>query len=409
MFSAKGQLMIDTMQDLILKPVRIATSKPARQTYLNTVLFMITSLILLGLAVLAYVVFYYSYVPQIGIEHVIHLQYGDGPHPYGITALDTSLISQQPYDVSLALHLPRSPPNIHQGNFMLSLSLLSASYTPPPISTDASSTNPVARSILAFSKDHLLLSSRRPAILTYTSRFVSLSERLFALPLYIIGLKDESEVLHVPMAESTTFPRGRKNIPAFAVLELQAGQEVQVYGAKITFTARFRGLRWIMYNHRVISFLLFTGAFWVFEVLFAILGWLAARAIFGMKAWGQIKSEEMNADATPGIGIKNEDGESDEPDLSDTPRTFPTYGRQAPLRFVPKIKDEPLIKSEDGEEYAASEDKGLVEADDEDEEGGEIVDYRRGVTDSGIGTSFSEAGERAGVKRRSSRRGRNEM
>ncbi|PBP25436.1 tubulin-tyrosine ligase, partial [Diplocarpon rosae] len=397
---------MDTMQDLILKPVRIATSKPARQTYLNTVLFTVTSLILLGLAVLAYIVFYYSYVPQIGIEHVIHLQYGDGPHPYGITTLDTSLISQQPYDVSLALHLPRSLPNIQQGNFMLSLSLLSASYTPLPVTADASSTNPVAGSILAPSKDHLLLSSRRPAILTYTSRFVSLSERLFALPLYIMGLKDESEVLHVPMAESTTFPRGRKNIPAFAVLELQAGQEVQVYGAKITFTARFGGLRWIMYNHRIISFLLFTGAFWIFEVLFAILGWLTARAIFAMKAGGEVKSEEMNADASP--GIKNEDEESDELDLSDTPRTFPTYGRQAPLRFVPKVKDEPLIKNEDGEEYAASEGQGLVDADDEDEEGSGTVDYRRGVTDSGIGTSFSEAGERAGVKRRRSRRGRNE-
>jgi hypothetical protein len=64
------------MQDLILTPVRVATSKPARQTYLNTFLFMITSSILLGLAVLAYILFYLNYVPQIGIERVIHLQYG---------------------------------------------------------------------------------------------------------------------------------------------------------------------------------------------------------------------------------------------------------------------------------------------------------------------------------------------
>ena len=60
----------------MLKPVRVATSKPARQTYLNTILFMITSSILLGLAVFAYILFYYNYVPQIGIERVIHLQYG---------------------------------------------------------------------------------------------------------------------------------------------------------------------------------------------------------------------------------------------------------------------------------------------------------------------------------------------
>ena len=62
-------------QDLIMKPVRVATSKPAQQTYLNTILFMVTSSILLGLAVFAYILFYLNYVPQIGIERIIHLQY----------------------------------------------------------------------------------------------------------------------------------------------------------------------------------------------------------------------------------------------------------------------------------------------------------------------------------------------
>jgi hypothetical protein len=66
------------MQDLILKPVRVATSKPAQQTYLNTILFMTTSAILLGFAVFAYILFYFNYVPQIGIERIIHLQYGYG-------------------------------------------------------------------------------------------------------------------------------------------------------------------------------------------------------------------------------------------------------------------------------------------------------------------------------------------
>jgi hypothetical protein len=39
---------------------------------------MITSAILLGLAVIAYVLFYFNYVPQIGVERVVHLQYGFG-------------------------------------------------------------------------------------------------------------------------------------------------------------------------------------------------------------------------------------------------------------------------------------------------------------------------------------------
>ncbi|KAJ5047537.1 uncharacterized protein L3040_003360 [Drepanopeziza brunnea f. sp. 'multigermtubi'] len=387
---------MNTLQDLILKPVRVATSKPARQTYLNSLLFLISSAVLFGVAVFAYILFYYCYIPQIDIDRVIHLQYGDGPHPYGIAALSTSLTSQQAYDISLSLHLPRSPPNLHRGNFMLSLSLLSPSYTPLP------STTPIAGPTLALSKDHVLFSSRRPAILTYTSRLVSLSERLFSLPLYVLGLKHESEVLHIPMAESASFLRGRKNIPAFAMLELQAGQDVQVYGARITFKARFGGLRWVMYNHRIMSFVVFTAAFWISEVLFAALGWLLARMVLGGK---DVKTEVKEEGDGSAVGVKDDQGESDEPDLSDTPRTFPTYGRQAPLIFVPKIKDEPPVKDEDSEEFVAMEGTGLVEADDEDDEA--VGDYRRGMTDSGIGTSLSEGGERVGLSRRRSRGKRN--
>ncbi|KAH7342211.1 putative adipose-regulatory protein-domain-containing protein [Rhexocercosporidium sp. MPI-PUGE-AT-0058] len=393
--------------DLILKPVRVATSKPARQTYLNTILFMITSSILFGLAVFAYILFYYNYVPQIGIERVIHLQYGDGPHPYGITSLDSSLVSQQAYDITLVLHVPRSPPNLQQGNFMLSLSLLSPTYKPLPSTTDASPLTPITGPTLALSKGDILFSSRRPALLTYTSRLVSLSERLLALPLYILGLKHESEILHIPMAESASFPRGRKNIPGFAMLELQAGQEVQVYAAKITFKARFGGLRWLMYNYRVISFVIFTAAFWLSEVLFTAIGWLAVRAIFatGGDVKKEVKGEEGSGNL---VGVKKEGEESDELNLSDTARTFPTYGRQAPLRYESTRKDEPQVKDEDSEEYAALERGGLAEADDEDEEEEDgIGGYRGGRTDSGLGTSFSEGGERGSVKRRKSRGGKN--
>jgi seipin len=63
------------LQDLILRPVRIASSKQAQQTYLNTVLLLTTSTVLLGLAAFAYVLFYMS-IPQIRIERIVHLQFG---------------------------------------------------------------------------------------------------------------------------------------------------------------------------------------------------------------------------------------------------------------------------------------------------------------------------------------------
>lgn len=59
-----------------MKPVRIATSKPAQKTYLNTALLFVTSLILLGFAVFGYVLFYWNYVPRIGIERPVHWQFG---------------------------------------------------------------------------------------------------------------------------------------------------------------------------------------------------------------------------------------------------------------------------------------------------------------------------------------------
>jgi len=161
-----------------------------------------------------------------------------------------------------------------------------------------------------------------------------------------------------------------------------------------------------MYNHRILSFLIFTSAFWIAEVLFTAVGWLAVRAIFstGAEVKKEVKGEETDGSVT---GVKKEGEETDELDLSDTPRTFPTYGRQAPLRYVSTGKDEPQVKDEDSEEYAALERGGLAEADDEDEDDGEDVGgYRGARTDSGIGTSFSEGGERGSVKRRKSKGGR---
>lgn len=276
---------------------------------------------------------------------------------------------------------------------MLSLSLLPPTYKPlPPASTSLlKSTNTV-------SAEDVLFSSRRPAILTYTSRLVSLSERLFSLPLYIFRLRQESEILHIPMAESQSFPKGWKNVPGYVMLELQAGQEVQVYDVRVLFTARFGGLRWLMYNHRIVSFFIFTSAFWFSECVFTVLGWLAVRAIFTPKQ--EVKSELVKGEDTD-ASLKIEGAEeTDEPDLSDTPRTFPTYGRQVPLRYVPKVKEE------DNEEFIMDEtaiQPLTAEADDEDEE--ELEAYKGG-RDSGIGTSFSEGGERSGVTRRRSRGGK---
>ena len=51
-------------------------SKPARRAYLSTALFLTTSVVLLVLAVVAYVLFYINFLPNVAIHRVVHLQFG---------------------------------------------------------------------------------------------------------------------------------------------------------------------------------------------------------------------------------------------------------------------------------------------------------------------------------------------
>jgi len=64
-----------SMMEYVKEPFRIATSPKAKKTYLGTVLFIIVSLALLGIAALAYPIFYYNYVPKKLVSVPIHLQY----------------------------------------------------------------------------------------------------------------------------------------------------------------------------------------------------------------------------------------------------------------------------------------------------------------------------------------------
>ena len=63
-------------QDTALIPFDAAVSKPAQKAYLGTAFFAITTIFLLCVASAAYWIFYFSYIPQVGIDRVIHLQFG---------------------------------------------------------------------------------------------------------------------------------------------------------------------------------------------------------------------------------------------------------------------------------------------------------------------------------------------
>jgi len=204
------------------------------------------------------------------------------------------------------------------------------------------------------------------------------------------------------MGEMVAFPKGWKNIPAWALLEVEAGNGIQIYDVHIRFSARFSGMRWCMYNHRILSFVFGVGVFWGAECVFALLAFIAIQTYFAPKSESKGAIEAKVETETE---VKEEDTD-DDPDLSDTPRTFPTYGRQAPLRYEPRVKDE-----ESEEEVLDETAIQPLVAEADDEESGEDVEIEvegeeeMGV-DSGIGTSFSEGGVRGGVARRRSRGGK---
>lgn len=208
------------------------------------------------------------------------------------------------------------------------------------------------------------------------------------------------------MAEGVSFEKGWANMPSKIYLDLQTrGHDIQVYAVKLILRARFSGIRWLMYNHRILAFIVFTGAFWVAEMFFAVLALVVMQSALSTGEDSKAKIEEDKYDGSVSR-IKSEKGEDDldldDLDLSDTPRSFPTYGRQAPLHYVSKIKPE-----DDSDEMLSDEVRTHPKAAEADDESEEVMDIRSAIgagrSDSGLGTSYSESGAQRSVQRRKSK------
>lgn len=384
---------------------------------------------LLAISTTAYFIFYYNYIPQIDLERVIYLQYGLGPYPHATTALDTTaLIPQQPYDIQLILHMPRTPNNLAAGNFMLDLALLGSPTATPQLPASLSSLLP---NISSFSIQH---HSRRPAILPYESPILSLSHSLLHLPWHVLRFQDlDASTLVVPMFELLSFPRGSRNVPTHIRFEVQSDSILQIYDAKIVFRARFQGIRYLIYNYRILAFLFFTTIFYSISLLTMAVAWtLIPALLFGKKpgdSFLSIKSDpESDARTAKAVTAKSEPRVKTEDDdsssvqglsisnLSDTPTTFPTRHGQLPLQYSrqpfkagesteelvahpqPSMQQGDVADDED-ESAKALENLGMDEYDDDDED----FRGRRYDGDSGIGTSMeSEIIPASTVRRRKS-------
>ena len=214
-----------------------------------------------------------------------------------------------------------------------------------------------------------------------------------------MGWKSESEVLSVSMFEGVEFAKGWANVPQSVRVVVEADEKMQFYEVGVRIIAKLGGLRWILYHHRVLSFVFFTTAFWSSSMVSMALAWFAVSTYLGSSTVGKTESESS------GNTIKRERSDSDafDPtsmeDLSDTSRTFPTLGRQIPLHFSGRkdVKKEEEIKREEDEVLRSTQVQPLAaEADDEEDD---VSVETSGFRDSGIGTGLDD--ERlASVQRR---------
>jgi len=206
---------------------------------------------------------------------------------------------------------------------------------------------------------------------------------------YLLGWRREAEVIRVPLFESVEFSRGWRNLPSTMRVQVQSSSRMQIYSAKAVFRARFRGLRWIMYNHRIISAVVAISTFWATEMVFAGLAWLVISSYMDSSAdmpGKPVRSKVVDGEADH---IKSGSDSEIKVELSSTERTFPTTSSQQPLHYsTPRIKQEEGVDAEEETVLLPLQVGRATEADDEDDD--EDADV---FIDSGIGTSMESSVE----------------
>ena len=331
-------------------------------------------------------------------------------NPYGISSLSgANFKDYQDYDISVTLKLPNSPTNLARGNFMLALYLLDDAQAPASkIMSNLMGASPMPTSVPApksvLNERNVIFTSTRPAIIPYTDPLVSLAKRVLLLAYHVFVPASETTKLVVPMVERLEFRPGVM-MPSSLVLDVQAGQSLQVYDVLVTITAQLGGLRWVMHTWWITSFVLFTALFWLSEVFF-----LATTAVAAKVLWSVVFGGGRDKGAAPPGLIKQEEGqnlrikqEGRGKALEDVPMTFPTSSQQPPLRYEPEPGHASAVDEGSLPQQPQADVGG--EADVEDEAIGD--DYREEDPhgrDSGIGTSFSERDGPGSVRRRTSQR-----
>ncbi|KAG5944327.1 hypothetical protein E4U60_006079 [Claviceps pazoutovae] len=256
--------------EMLEETARLMASKSARRAAVNVVLLVSSVATLLTLASMVTAMFFQNFVPDQFITTPVFLQYQSGVNPYGIAQLAyPSPKLHQDYDVSVQLLMPRSPSNKERGNFMVSLYLVRESVKGHRVLTNGRRMASVQQYL---DGETVLFQSRRPALMPYEDPILSAVKRVLFLGYYVLFPGAQARSMTIQLAERINFDKVAAK-PTTAVVEIEAGQHIQIYETALTLTAQLRGLRWLMFHYRLLTYTVFTILFWVCEILFMCLAW----------------------------------------------------------------------------------------------------------------------------------------
>ncbi|KAG5950497.1 hypothetical protein E4U53_004934 [Claviceps sorghi] len=366
--------------DALEETARMATSKSAQRAAVNAVLLVSSAASLFALASLATALFFQNFVPDQFITTPVFLQYQSGVNPYGIVQLAYPPPKlHQDYEVSVTLSMPRSPPNTEHGNFMVSLYLVREGGKGHQALTSGRRTPSVQQYL---DNQKVLFQSRRPALMPYEDPILSVAKRVLFLGYYMLFPRAQSRTMTIQLAERLNFDKAAAK-PTTALVEIEAGQHIQIYETKLTLTAQLRGLRWLMFHYRLLTYITFTSVFWSCEILFMCLAWVV---------WGTVVMPKRST------GKANDGSDAGDDDYSDRPAS--SSGKQAGIKKEVRLKTE----ESDDQERAFSDIPTLgAEADDEedfddDDDIGIVGDRRTAMA----ATSYKSEGSET-LRRRASR------
>ncbi|EGG03728.1 uncharacterized protein MELLADRAFT_78459 [Melampsora larici-populina 98AG31] len=246
------------------------------------------------ISVIAYVSFYWAYVPQIGLSIPLWLQYGEGRVPYATADLSNlahPIAIDQAYDVSLRLTVPVNDRNIELGNFMVRLTLKTA---PPQ--------NVILHRI-----------SRHSSLIHQPQLARTLDTIKYLRTLFFLSAPRLVQHLDIKLfSQKVINPSSLSKKGGLALAEIQVGRddaygstislahakgwgELHIYDAILVFEAHLDGLRALMYYHPYLSFFVFCTLFMIAEFTSVLC------------TWGLVAVRKSQTKQPDGVFIKKEE------------------------------------------------------------------------------------------------------